>query len=281
MSHKLERTSNAMNALVDAMEEIAKGSHDQTVATESITDQSKLILGLIGTFKQEVDEVNHFSINISMLSRSLSELNEQIATLGKSNTQNIHQLDGEVKNNVQKLNDIKEILQLVKAVASQTNLLALNASIEAARAGESGRGFAVVAEEIRKLAENTDALSGKIDVEISSITMSFDHLQSGFSGLVGANEKTILSLEKISESIETLDKGTVVLKEKVLSMDKGVTEIMGANAKLSTGAETISVALEESTAIIEEVKATTDSIDRDIEWIKDSSRSIDAVVSSI
>lgn len=281
MYNKLERTSNAMNALVNAMEEITKGAYDQTVATEAITDQSKLILGLIGSFKQEVSEVNDFSINISMLSSGLSELNDQIATLGKSNTQNIHKLDGEVKSNVLKLNDIKEILQLVKAVASQTNLLALNASIEAARAGESGRGFAVVAEEIRKLAENTDALSGKIDVEISSITSSFDHLQSGFTGLVGANEETILSLGKISESIATLDSGTAVLKEKVRSMDSGVTEIMGANTKLTSSAETISAALEENTAIIEEVKATTDSIDRDIEMIKEGSRSIDAVVSSI
>jgi len=278
---KIEDASNAMNALVTAMVEISRSAYDQTVATESIAHQSKLILDLIGSFKNEVNEVNLFSNNISSLSNGLSKLNDQIARLASNNTKSINQLDEDVKTNVLKLNDIKEILLLVKAVANQTNLLALNASIEAARAGESGKGFAVVAQEIRRLAEDTDALSSKIDIEISTITESFDHLQVGFTGLVTANDETSLSMVKISESIAALDQGTITLKEKVRVMDGGVTEILNANSKLSTSTETISAALEESTAIIEEVKATTDSIDRDIEVIMVTGRSIDKIISNI
>ena len=281
MSDKLMRTSNAMNALVEAMEEITRGANDQTVATEAITDQSKRILGLVDAFKKEVDEVGAFSVEISMLSHDLSTLNTHMSRLGKENTETIRALGDKVNNNVTKLNSIKEILQLVKGVAGQTNLLALNASIEAARAGESGRGFAVVAEEIRKLAESTDALSGKIDEEIGSITESFEAVQSSFAGLVTANDVTTESLIKISNGIDSLDSGTATLKNKVQKMDQGVVEIMGANAKLASSAEMISGALEENTAIIEEVKATTDSIDRDLERIMENSRSVDAVVSTI
>ena len=62
-----------------------------------------------------------------------------------------------------------QVLDLIRRIASETNLLGLNATIEAARVGEQGRGFGVVAQEIRKLADSTNASIKQIDQIIIAI----------------------------------------------------------------------------------------------------------------
>ncbi|MDL2263755.1 methyl-accepting chemotaxis protein [Synergistaceae bacterium OttesenSCG-928-I11] len=96
---------------------------------------------------------------------------------------------------------ITGFVSAISGIAEQTNLLALNAAIEAARAGEAGRGFAVVAEEVRKLAEDSNAAAKKISELVTSLDQETGNSQEVFANIRDALRDVQSEAEHATENL--------------------------------------------------------------------------------
>ncbi len=125
---------------------------------------------------------------------------------------------------VDRMNDV---IASIQSISSQTNLLALNASIEAARAGEAGRGFAVVAEEIRKLAEETQKLTGNMGGFV-------DDIQSASEKSIKSASNTITALGVMTEKIENVWAINEYDKSHVAKVNDSISALAAVSEEISS-----------------------------------------------
>ncbi|MCY1290540.1 Methyl-accepting chemotaxis protein (MCP) signaling domain protein [compost metagenome] len=159
----------AAGSLGRVTEDLAQGAEDQSQETDHVVTAMLQMSESLSEVASRTDQASSAassarheakggSESAMAVMRQVDLLNEQIQEVSRG----MGELDAQSER-------IGRVLEVIRGLADQTNLLALNAAIEAARAGEMGRGFSVVADEVRNLANRTQASAGEIAEMIESL----------------------------------------------------------------------------------------------------------------
>ncbi len=184
---KLTGMANDVNNATQIILEVAKNTSD---VAEEVREQQEQLTNTITETATNSDRVYEKIEEGQNELNNIKELSEDTMTISKQTEADMNEL-------LEVVNQMNEVIAGINAISDQTNLLALNASIEAARAGEAGRGFAVVAEEIRKLAEETQQMTGTMATFLENIRIASEKSTKSATD-------TVSSLNSMSEKINTI-----------------------------------------------------------------------------
>ncbi|NOH60900.1 methyl-accepting chemotaxis protein [Vibrio sp. RE88] len=196
---QLELLSTAMTEMSATISDVATNAENTAVSTNKV-----------------VEHAHRNDQTMQTTSNTIAEVSRNISTA--------HDLVTDLQTGV---NEISNVVGVIRDVSEQTNLLALNAAIEAARAGEQGRGFAVVADEVRNLASRTQNSTNEVQLTIEKL---IEQAGRTFSAMQSSNEKVDESVSASNKTREQLD----VIVAEMQNANDMVAQIAAASEQQST-----------------------------------------------
>ena len=278
VSQNMLSAGQEMNSMVtqvsSSAEQIAEGANAQA---QQIADASKRTEGVGEIASNTVTRTEEMDKMAEVATKATGEGSEAMGETIK-NTDLMLEGSKESVSSIESLSksseQIQEIIDVIRDIATQTNILAVNAAIEAVRAGKHGRGFAVVAEEVKTLSADSKDQAKKISTLVKSVQKETEETVTTIKTMAEnvemgkvSIEQTSNAFEDISHSIEgttrtakEISTAAAEQKKSIDTISETMDKISGIAADTSTGSAQSARSAKSLLAKMQELTSTASNL---------------------
>lgn len=264
LKERAEELIHVSNEMSKSSEHINNATGQIAGGAMQLADEAEKGLVSVDTIKRTMEEVaatnnglNHSSDRFQQTSSEAAVQMTELVILTNDTEQKSRALVDRINQLKKSTASIRQLLDVMNAIARQTNILSLNAAIEAARSGTAGKGFMVVAGEIRQLAEQSKQSIVMVNEMTATIEQEMEATAAELHAVVPILQDQSAAVNTAARTFGHMESEMKQVINEIAYSSKSIEELAHMQQTLVLTIGNVSAVSEQSAASTMEVTALT------------------------